>query len=222
MPKKLFQKWWIKYLLPAILLSSGNLLSNFAQQGYGTSISGVVAVPIGKNSDIYNIGFGALAGFYYDLDEKFRIELLFGYITLGLDGEELNKKIQEANAGSSSITGSSNAIPVTISFQLLTPGPGPRFYGLIEAGIYTYWSRAEGTYFPGNGNVPIDRSEFRSEAGFSVGGGVLFPLREELNLEIKVRYTFVQDSEYLNLGNTSLSNSQVLLFGIGLNWFFPF
>ncbi|UCH65186.1 MAG: outer membrane beta-barrel protein [Ignavibacterium sp.] len=208
-------------LLITVLICSGNLSRIIAQPGYGTNVSGVLAVPIGKNSGIYNTGFGALAGFYYDLDKKFRIELKLGYITLGLDGEEFNKKLQEANAGSSSLTGSSNAIPVIVSFQLITPGSGTRFYGLIEAGIYTYWSRAKGTYFPGDGEVPIDRSEFRSEAGFSVGGGALFPLSEELNLDVNIRYTFVQDSEYLNLGNTTLSHSQVLLFGVGINWFFP-
>ena len=217
----LFQIFWTKYLLIAILLFSGNVFSNFAQPGYGTSVSGVVAVPIGKNSEIYNNGFGALASFYYDVDENIRIALVLGYITLGLNGDELNKTLEEANAGSANLSGSSNAIPVIVSFQLITPGSGVRFYGLLEAGIYSYWSRAEGTYFPGDGEVPIDRSEFRSEAGFSVGGGVLFPLSEGLNLDGNIRYTFVQDSEYLNLGNSSLSHSQVLLFGIGLNWFFP-
>jgi opacity protein-like surface antigen len=211
----------IKYFLVAILICSGNIYSIYAQPGYGTSVSGILAVPTGKNSEIYNIGYGALASFYYDVDEKIRIAVVLGYITLGLDGDELNKILEQSDAGSSRITGSSNAIPVIVAFQLITPRSGTRFYGLLEAGIYSYWSRAEGIHFPGDGEVSIDRSEFRSEAGFSIGGGVLFPLSEELNLDVNLRYTFVQDSEYLNLGNTSLSNSQVLLFGIGLNWFFP-
>jgi opacity protein-like surface antigen len=202
------------------MICSGNLFSSIAQPGYGTSVSGILAVPTGTNSEIYNTGFGALAGFYYDLDENIRIALVLGYITLGLNGDELNKTLEQANAGSANFSCSSNAIPVIVSFQLITPGPDMRFYGLLEAGIYTYWSRAQGTYFPGDGNVPIDRSEFRSEAGFSVGGGVLYPLSEGLNLDANLRYTFIQDSEYLNLGNNSLSTSQVILFGIGINWFF--
>ena len=211
----------IKSFLITIFICSGNLISNFAQPGYGTSVSGILAVPTGKNSEIYNIGFGALAGFYYDIDENIRIELILGYITLGLNSDELNKNLEHANAGSSRLSGSSNAIPVIVSFQLITPGPDIRFYGLLEAGIYSYWSRAEGTYFPGDGEVPIDRSDFRSEAGFSVGGGILFLLSEGFNLDANLRYTFIQDSEYLNFGTTSISHSQLLLFGIGLNWFFP-
>ena len=211
----------IKNFLFIIFIVVGLLNSILAQTGYGTDITGVVAVPTGKNSELYNTGFGTLASFYYDVDEKIRIALLLGYITLGLDGDKLNNKLEDAGEGNASISGSSNAIPVIISFRLITTGPNIRFYGLLEAGIYTFWSKARGTYFPGDGDVPIDKSEFKSEPGFSVGGGLLFPLSEELNLDVNLRYTFIQDSEYLNFGSTSVSTSQMLLFGIGLNWFFP-
>jgi len=210
----------VKIFLIIIFIAVGLSNSAFAQTGYGTDISGIIAIPTGINSEIYNTGFGGLAGFYYDVDEKIRIALVLGFITLGLDGDELNKKLEDAGEGNASISGSTNAIPVIISFRLITTGTNMRFYGLLEAGIYTYWSKAQGTYFPGDGDVPIDKSEFRSEPGSSVGGGVLFPLNEELNLNANLRYTFIQDSEYLNFGTTSVSTSQMFLFGIGLNWFF--
>lgn len=195
--------------------------TSYSQLGYGSEVSGVLAIPTGKDASIYNVGFGGLAGFYYDVDDKIRLSLVIGFIRLGVNKDELNKKLSNANQGSTNIDGSTTAIPVILSFRLITPGPKMRFYGLLEAGIYTYWSKAEGTYFPGDGEVPIDRSEFRSEPGFTAGGGVLFPLNEELNIDFNVRYTFIQDSEYLNLGGISVATSQMLLLGVGVNWFFP-
>ena len=215
---KLFVK---KTFLILIFVTVGYVSAVIAQSGYGADISGITATPAGKNSKIYNTGFGGLVGFYYDANHIIRIALSLGYFSLGLNAIELNNTLKEENNGSANIRGSSNAIPVIVSFRLITSGPNMRFYGLFEAGIYTYWSKAEGTYFSGEGNVPIDQSEFRSEAGFSLGGGVLYPLSERLNLDVNLRYTFIQDSEYLILGNTSISQSQVLLFGIGLNLFFP-
>jgi opacity protein-like surface antigen len=193
----------------------------YSQLGYGSEVSGILAIPTGKDASIYNVGFGGLAGFYYDVDDKIRLSLVIGFIRLGVNNDELNNKLSNANQGSANINGSTTAIPVILSFRLITPGPKMRFYGLLEAGIYTYWSKAEGTYFPGDGEVPIDKSEFRSEPGFTAGGGMLFPLNEELNIDFNVRYTFVQDSEYLNLGGTSVATSQMLLLGVGVNWFFP-
>lgn len=193
----------------------------YSQLGYGSEVSGILAIPTGKDASIYNVGFGGLAGFYYDVDDKIRLSLVIGFIRLGVNNDELNKKLSNANQGRANINGSTTAIPVILSFRLITPGPKMRFYGLLEAGIYTYWSKADGTYFPGDGEVPIDKSEFRSEPGFTAGGGMLFPLNEELNIDFNVRYTFVQDSEYLNLGGTSVATSQMLLLGVGVNWFFP-
>lgn len=193
----------------------------YSQLGYGSEVSGILAIPTGKDASIYNVGFGGLAGFYYDVDDKIRLSLVIGFIRLGVNNDELNKKLSNANQGRANIDGSTTAIPVILSFRLITPGPKMRFYGLLEAGIYTYWSKADGTYFPGDGEVPIDKSEFRSEPGFTAGGGMLFPLNEELNIDFNVRYTFVQDSEYLNLGGTSVATSQMLLLGVGVNWFFP-
>lgn len=195
--------------------------TSYSQLGYGSEVSGILAIPTGKDASIYNVGFGGLAGFYYDVDDKIRLSLVIGFIRLGVNNDELNKKLSNANQGRANIDGSTTAIPVILSFRLITPGPKMRFYGLLEAGIYTYWSKADGTYFPGDGVVPIDKSEFRSEPGFTAGGGMLFPLNEELNIDFNVRYTFVQDSEYLNLGGTSVATSQMLLLGVGVNWFFP-
>ena len=198
------------------------LNTSYSQQGFGSEVSGIFAIPTGKDANLYNIGFGALAGFYYDVEENIRLALVLGYIRMRLDNTALNKKLAGNNKGSADINGSVNAIPILFSFRLVTPGPRMRFYGLVEAGVYTYWTKANGTYFPGNGEVPIDQSEFRSEVGLAVGGGVLFPLNDELNFDFNVRYHFIQDSEYLNLENTiAATTSQVLMLGLGVNWFFP-
>jgi len=194
---------------------------SYSQMGYGTEVNVVVSIPSGKNAQVYNAGFGALAGFYYDIEDNVRLALTLGFLRMGVDNEGLNKALAEqGGSGSVSIDGSLIAIPVILSLRLITPGSNTKFYGLLEGGIFTYWSKANGTYFPGDGEVPIDKSEFRSEPGFTVGGGALIPLREDMNLDINIRYTFVQNSEYLNVGNNSITASQLLMFGVGLKWFF--
>ena len=213
----MMRKFFISVLF-LVLASS----STFGQSGYGSEVSGIFAIPTGKDANLYNIGFGALAGFYYDVEENIRLALVLGYIRMRLDNTALNKKLAGSNRGSADINGSVNTIPILFSFRLVTPGPRMRFYGLVEAGVYTYWTKANGIYFPGDGEVPIDQSEFRSEVGLAVGGGVLFPLNDELNFDLSVRYHFIQDSEYLNLENTiAATTSQVLMLGLGVNWFFP-
>jgi len=212
----------LKKLSIIIIVLFFSMNTSYSQQGFGSEVSGIFAIPTGKDANLYNIGFGALAGFYYDVEDNIRVALVLGYIRMGLDDTALNKKLSGSNKGSADINGSVNAIPILFSFRLVTPGPGMRFYGLVEAGIYTYWTKAKGTYFPGDGEVPIDESEFRSELGLAVGGGVLFPLNDEFNIDLNVRYHFVRDSEYLNLANDVASaTSQILTFGIGVNWFFP-
>ena len=215
------KKYCIVSILISFLIVGINNVS-YSQAGYGTDVTGVVAIPTGKDAKLYNIGFGGLAGFFYDVEDNVRIALVLGFVGMGLDNTELNKKLAGNNKGSANISGSVNTIPILVSFRLVTPGPKMRFYGLIEGGVYTYWTKAKGTYFPGNGEVPIDQSEFRSEVGLAVGGGVLFPLNDELNFDFNVRYHFIQDSEYLNLEDTiAATTSQVLMLGLGVNWFFP-
>ena len=56
-------------------------------------------------------------------------------------------------------------------------------------------------------DVIIDKSEFRSEPGFALGVGTLFKLEETLSLDINVKFQFVKDSEFINVGNTGISIS---------------
>jgi hypothetical protein len=94
---------------------------------------------------------------------------------------------------------------------------------LLEGGLYTYRTSISGSYtITGSTPVQVDESEFRSEPGVAFGGGVLFPLNEELSIDANVRYHWIRDSEYLNYGSgNSIANSRLLSIGVGANWFFP-
>lgn len=200
------------FILPFLLFTE----ISFSQTGYGSEVNADIFIPIGKNANYYNIGFGALAGFYYDLSENFRMALVLGYLYSGLNKSNVNNDF--ANSGQTAdVKGGVGVIPALISLRLLSPGPGMRFYGMIEGGLYTYSTSISGTY---PGGAPIDESEFRSEPGFVFGGGVLFPLKEELSLDVNVRYHWVQDSEYIDYQGTAIANSQAITFGVGVNWFF--
>jgi opacity protein-like surface antigen len=198
--------------------------SAFAQTGYGTELTGNFVVPIGKNADDYSIGFGALVGFYYDITENFRLALVLGYLRMSINEDKINGDFTSGGqAGNINISGGVGTIPAIFSLRLVSPGPGMRFYGLLEGGLYTYRTSISGTYTIGTqAPVQVDESEFRSEPGFAFGGGVLFPLNKELSVDANVRYHWVRDSEYVNYGSgNSIANSRVLSIGIGVNWFFP-
>jgi len=191
---------------------------SFSQYGYGTELTGNFVLPIGKNAEYYNVGFGGLVGFYYDITENFRLALALGYLRSGINESKVNS-LYASGGQDADIKGGVGAIPALISLRLISPGPGMRFYGMLEGGLYTYRTSFSGTYGSG---APVDESEFRSEPGFVFGGGVLFPFNKELSLDVNVRYHWIQDSEYLNYGSgNSLGNSRLLSLGVGVNWFFP-
>jgi len=208
-----------KFFLLLIIFFSLTLTS-FAQNGYGTEVSGNLLIPLGKNGDEYNLGFGALVGFYYDIAENFRLSFVTGYLRAGINESKVNS-IYASGGQDADIKGGVGVIPALISLRLISPGPGMRLYGMLEGGLYTYNISFSGTYGSG---APVDESEFRSEAGFVFGGGVLFPLNEELYLDVNLRYHWINDSEYSDVetsDGTSLGNSRLLSLGVGVNWFFP-
>jgi len=204
-----------KYLLVTICLLFLNI-SSFAQNGYGTELTGNVVIPIGKNAEYFNIGFGGLVGFYYDVADNFRMALVLGYLRSSVNESKVNE-IYASGGQEANITGGVGVIPALISIRLISPGPGMRLYGMLEGGLYSYSTSFSGTY---GGGAPVDESEFRSEAGIAFGGGVLFPLNKELSLDVNVRYHWVNDSEYIDYEGTSIANSRLLTFGVGVNWFF--
>ena len=111
--------------------------TSFSQVGYGSEVNGDLFIPIGKNANDFNIGFGGLAGFYYDITENFRMGLVLGYLYSSINESNVNNDFassgQQAN-----IKGGVGVIPALISVRLVSPEPGMRFYGLLEGGLYTY------------------------------------------------------------------------------------
>ncbi len=208
------------FILTIILIFSNSF--SFAQAGYGTEVTGNFVLPIGKNAEDYNVGLGALVGFYYDIEENIRLALVLGYLRVGFNESKINQDFTSGGQqGSINVSGGIGAIPAIFSFRLISPGPGMRFYGLLEGGLYTYRTSITGTYTIGSQTTQVNESEFRSEAGFAFGGGVLFPLNKELSLDANVRYHWINDSEYLNYGSgNSIANSRLLSLGVGVNWFF--
>jgi len=207
----------MKKITLIITLAVSFQMISFAQLGYGTELTGNFLIPIGKNADYYNIGFGGLVGFYYDVAENFRLALVLGYLRAGINEDKVNS-LYASGGQKANIEGGVGVIPALISLRLISPGPSMRLYGLLEGGLYTYRTSFTGTYGSG---APVNESEFRSEPGVAFGGGVLFPLNEELLLDVNVQYHWVQDSEYINYEGSAIANSRLLSIGAGINWFFP-
>ena len=200
-------------------------LSSYAQPGYGTELTGNLIIPLGKYAEDYRPSFGALVGFYYDVADNFRMAFVTGYLTSSINESKVNGNFTSGGEqGNINVSGGVSSIPALLSLRLISPGPGMRLYGLIELGLYTYRTHITGTYTLAGVSTPVDESEYRFEGGFVAGGGVLFPLNEELSIDANLRYHWINDSEYSDVPTTDgtyLGSSKLFTLGVGVNWFFP-
>lgn len=209
------------YINKIILLSILLTVMALPQEKYGSEIMLNAVVPTGPDAKFFNTGLGINGNFYYDIEKNIRIGISIGYLRITADGEEISNHYKSISSeGDLQASGSISALPLMLTFRLISPESSMRIYGLIEGGLWTYWIKASGEFTNNGATSKIDKSEFRNEAGFAVGLGTLFGLSDVLSLDISVKYQFVQDSEYLNVNYNSISTSQMLLFGAGLNWNF--
>ncbi len=221
----------IRILLISLLFST----LAFSQSSYGSDLSATVAFPTGVNAEYFNTGYGAIGGFYYEMESNWRIGLTLGFIYSGINGDEVNNYFQtlEQQQGSVDLSGNVSTIPILLSFKYMLPGSSPRFYGIIEAGLYLYSTNANGTItYTGGESSTVDKSEFSSEPGFALGLGALFPVSKEISIDVNARYHFVRNSgtikvdyDYDNQGNyypseESVGSSHFINIGVGANWNF--
>ena len=194
---------------------------SFPQEKYGSEFSVNIVIPSGSNAKFYNNGFGVNGNFYYDLEKNIRVGLSLGYLRITANSEEIRNEYESiVSEGGLEASGSIRALPLMLTFKLITPDNPVRVYGSLEGGLWTYWTNVSGSFTNNGGEVKIDKSEFRSEAGFAAGMGLLFRLGQELSLDISIKYQFVQDSEYLNVNRNSIETSRLIITGLGLCWNF--
>ncbi len=225
----------MKNVLRILLLSLLFSTLTFSQSSYGSDLSATVAFPTGVNAEYFNTGYGAIGGFYYEMESNWRIGLTLGFIYSGINGDEVNNYFQtlEQQQGSVDLSGNVSTIPILLSFKYMLPGSSPRFYGIIEAGLYLYSTKANGTItYTGGESSTVDKSEFSSEPGFALGLGALFPVSKEISIDVNARYHFVRNSgtikvdyDYDNQGNyypseESVGSSHFINIGVGANWNF--
>ena len=200
----------------------------YSQNKYGSDLAATVAFPTGPNSIYFKTGIGAIAGFYNDMGANWRIGLTIGFIRMGVNSQEVNNYFQTlGEEGSVEIDGSLSTIPILLSAKYLFPGESTRIYGIIEGGLYTYWTKAEGSiiYTGANaGTVPFDQSEFSSEVGFNFGLGALIPVSKEISIDASVRYHIVRNAETVKVvystGEEKVGSTHFVNVSLGANWNF--
>ena len=222
------------FIIVIILLLFSN--NAFSQKSYGSDLSATVAIPTGPSSEYFKTGYGAIGGFYYEYESSWRIGLTLGFIRFGANSTELNNYFQTrlpaGTEGTLDIDGSVSTIPILLSCKYVIPsGASTKFYGIIEGGLYTYWTQTKGKVvytLPDAGEIPFDKSEFSSEIGWDLGFGALFSVGEDVSIDASVRYHFVRnegtiDVDYDSQGNyqdESVGSSHFFNIGIGANWNF--
>ena len=216
-----------------LLLFSDNA---FSQKSYGSDLFATVAIPTGPSSEFFKTGYGVIGGFYYEYDSNWRVGLTLGFIRFGANSTELNNYFQTrlpvGTSGTVDISGSVSTIPILLSCKYVIPsGASTKFYGIIEGGLYTYWTKAEGKIIytaPDPGEVPLDKSEFSSEIGWDLGFGALFSVSENVSIDANVRYHFVRNEGTIKVNYDSqgyydeetVGSSHFVNIGIGANWNF--
>ena len=222
------------FIIAIILLLLSN--NSFSQKSYGSDLSATVAIPTGPSSEFFKTGYGVIGGFYYEYDSNWRVGLTLGFIRFGANSTELNNYFQTrlpvGTSGTVDITGSVSTIPILLSCKYVIPsGASTKFYGIIEGGLYTYWTKAEGKIIytaPDPGEVPLDKSEFSSEIGWDLGFGALFSVSENVSIDANVRYHFVRNEGTIKVNYDSqgyydeetVGSSHFVNIGIGANWNF--
>ena len=98
-----------------------------------------------------NTGYGVIGGFYYEYASNWRIGLTLGFIRFGANSTEINNYFQtrlpDGTEGNIDIDGSVSTIPILLSCKYVIPsGSSTKFYGIIEGGLYTYWTKTKGKY----------------------------------------------------------------------------
>ena len=225
------------FLVAILLFTFSNI--SFSQKSYGSDLSATVAIPTGPSSEYFKTGYGAIGGFYYEMESNWRIGLTLGFIRSGLNSTDINSyfqtRIPDGTEGTVDIDGSVSTIPILLSCKYMIPsGASTKFYGIIEGGLYTYWTKAKGKIvytLPTPGEVPFDESEFSSEIGLNIGLGALFSVSDNVSIDANIRYHFVRnegtikikyDNNYYDSygGEEAVGTSNFINFGIGANWNF--
>jgi len=216
-------------LILAVVLTLTLGRESFAQsqQFYGFEGGPVVSLAVGKDASFYNPGFGVQGGAFYDIEPNIRLAFVLGIYRYGLDAEAITRQYQlQGGTGTVTVDGGLTAFPIMVSIRLISPPRGMRFYGDLEVGVFTYWTRVSGSIVDGSLVTPVpERSEFRSEPGGSLGVGVVVPVQGDFSLDAGIRYTFIRDSEYASYtgsGTTvSVTTSQVITFALGVSYAIP-
>lgn len=221
-------------IISAIIFLCSNIA--FSQKGYGSDLSATVAIPTGPSSEFSNTGYGVIGGFYYEYASNWRIGLTMGFIRFGANSTELNNYFQtrlpSGTEGTIDIDGSVSTIPILLSCKYVIPSSAStKFYGIIEGGLYTYWTQTKGKVvytLLDPGEVPFDKSEFSSEIGWDLGFGALFSVSQDISIDASVRYHFVRNEGTIKIKydenytspEESVGSSHFINVGIGANWNF--
>jgi hypothetical protein len=213
----------IGVLLTLLIGSAASL----AQNSYGTDVSAMAAFPVGTYSEDFKTGYGANLGFFMTSGSSTRYELTLGYMRMGLDNEGINQSAaSNGQTGSYNVSGSIIAYPILIGVKFVPAREGFKPYGILEFGLYMYSKKFDGgTYTSPAGAVTqySPSSSFRSEPGFNLGVGFLFPAGKDVSVDVALRYNLVKDSQYYNLtpsGGTStyVGTNQYFTLNVGLSY----
>ncbi len=215
------------YCFLAVLMLCTFNAPSFSQSAgeYGTEFNGGVMVATGKYANYFNPGYIFQGGAYSGLSESIRFGIAIGYIHSTVDGEAVSADLSSTNPGAYTIEGSLKGLPLLLSLRMVTPGKGMRFYGLLDAGVYCYWVKLEGTTTGTSAPAPLPFEEqFFSEPGVVFGFGGLYPVGANVFLDLSVRYHLVKNAnyaEYYDSDTFSMNTSQFLGIQLGLNYAFP-
>jgi len=172
--------------------------SCFAQGGYGTTVAGDIAVPVGSFSQSAKTGYGAHVDFYWESTSNLRVSLFLGYTRWGVDNDKVNQQnASMGGTGTYQLDGRVSAFPILLGVKFLAPGEGLRFYGLLEGGLYLYSAKVTGQKFEnGIATQNINQESSKSVPGANLGLGLLIPLSKDLSLDLGGRYHLVKTDTY--------------------------
>jgi hypothetical protein len=181
---------------------------DFSKFTMGGSIG--LSNPLGKSSDLFDVGYLATIGAGYNFSKKLGVIAEYGYNRMGID-----QKAADALAGISSTTGSAVAATgkvwaITGNAIMRANRPGKvNFYGIGGAGIYQRRVLLSVTKTTGTSTQTTSATLISSAFGINFGGGFTFDAFKGFKGYVEARYhhAFTKDTDV-----------QLLPISIGFRW----
>lgn len=172
-------KKFIPFIVLLIFAFSTTSYSQSGKMAIGANLT--IDFPMGDFGDVANTGFGGMGYFYYGLNNNIDLTGSIGYITFGSDNDNLDF----------------SDVPFLVGARYYFKRAEFTPYASGELGLHFTSFEYEAPSFFGFGGGTQSTSD--TEFGASIGGGFLYMLNKNLDLDVNAKFHLVSDANQFTI-----------------------